>query len=114
MDILEPVTHAEPTPNVPVASEQTGMAGDIHAVQLQGFFGIANPDTAESTNLSEITRMLEGNSKDAVDFLWEIKNVENRIGTPPLGVSRLQHIFNFIKIDSQIKGLEKEKNLYVG
>ena len=113
MDILDPVIHPEPTPDAPIATEQTGMSGDIHAVKLQGFFGIANPDTAESTNLSEITRMLDGNSKDAVDFLWEIKNVENRIGTPPLGVSRRQHIFNFIKINSQIKGLEKERDLYV-
>ena len=68
-------------------------------------------NTQESKNLSEIARML--GTGDDVDLLWEIKSLENRIGTPPLGMSRLQHVYNFMRINSQITSLERERDLYV-
>jgi len=82
-------------------------------MKLEGFFGIQNPNGEEQKALGEITRLLDGNNMDVVDFLWEIKHTENRIGTPPLGTSRLQHVYNFIKINAQITDLERERDLYV-
>jgi len=113
MDKIEPVAQPEPMADIPQSAEQTGIGMDIHAMKLEGFFGIQNPSSEEQKSLSEMTRLLNGNNMDVVDFLWEVKNVENRIGTPPLGMSRLQHTYNFIKINSQILDLEKERNLYV-
>ena len=114
MDKLEPIAQPEPMPDIAPSAELAGHGADIVGMKLQGYFGTQNPSGEEQKSLDEITRLLDGNSKDTVDFLWEIKNVENRIGTPPLGMSRLQHVYNFIKINSQILKLERERDLYVG
>ena len=112
MDKIEPIAPVEARPDNAIATENTGASGNINDTQLQGFFGIQTPNNGEQKTLDEITRLLDGNSMDSVDFLWTIKNTENRIGTPPLGTSRLQHVYNFIKINSQIVDLERERDLY--
>ena len=73
---------------------------------------IYNPDGTQEKNLSEIVRIMGGDSTDPVDFLMNVKNIENRIGAPPLGVSRLQHVYNFIRIEGQIGALRKEQLAY--
>ena len=114
MDTIQPIAPQEARPDNAEASILTGQGGDIHAMKLEGYFGIQNPSGVEAKALGEITRLLDGNALDVVDFLWEIKHTENRIGTPPFGVSRLQHVYNFISINSQINKLERERDLYGG
>lgn len=111
-DIIEPIAPREPTPETAPATELTNQATDLSMMKLEGFFGVQNPNTQDSKALSEISRMI--GVRDDVDMLWEIKHIENRIGTPPIGMTRLQHVYNFISINSQIQGLEKERDLYVG
>ncbi len=110
-DVIEPIAAPEPRPDNLAASELAGKSFDITEMKMKGYFGANNPTTEESKFLSEIARNL--GTGDDVDLLWEIKNLENRIGTPPLGMSRLQHVYNFMRINSQIQGLERERDLYV-
>jgi hypothetical protein len=109
-NIAEPV---EKAPEIAPKDEMTGKAIEFQAMKVQSFFGVTEPTPAEAKILSEIVRVLGGDTKEPGDLLWEIKNIESRIGTPPLGMSRLQHVYNFLSINSQIAKLEKERNAYL-
>ena len=112
MDIIEPVAPPAPKPERSNPSEPQGNVPSVARIKAQEFFGVQTPNQVESDILNDMVRLLDGDNKDPIDFLWEIKNLENRIGTPPLGVSRMQHIHNFVKLNSQINKLERERDLY--
>jgi hypothetical protein len=118
MERLENISAPTPVP-VEISSDQslkdelTGKAIELQAMKVQSFFGLEQPTQAESKSMSEIIRILDGQNKEVADLLWEIKNLESRIGTPPLGMSRLQHVYNFLAINSQIKKLEKERDAFL-
>lgn len=90
----------------------TGRAEDLTFLQLKDFFGVEGTDSRET--ILDIARLVDGGKGlDIVDIMWEIKNLEGRIGAPPLGMSRLQHLYNFVKIDSQISKLRKQQEAYM-
>lgn len=102
---VAPITQETSTPD-----EMTGKLAEISRIQLQGFFGLNDATPAESKMLSEITNMI---GKQDAELLWEIRNIENRIGVPPIGMSRLQHVYNFFTISNQIKKLESQRDAYM-
>ena len=111
-DRIQPTTPAPAKPDNPVPSEVSGRDISLARMKLDGYFGIQSPTTQDDKSLSEIVRILDGDKIDPVDFLWQLKSIEDRIGTPPLGVSRLQHVYNFIRIGAQIGELRKEQAAY--
>ena len=111
MEVIKPVeVESKPEYNNPEATE--GSTPSVAKIKLESFFGLHNPNQIEADSLSEIVRILDGDNKDPIDFLWEIKQIESRIGTPPLGVSRIQHLRNFISIHSQMNRLQKQLDVY--
>lgn len=91
--------------------ELSGKLAEVSKIQIQSFFGLTEMSPAESKMLSEMSTLLDG--KQDADLLWEIRNIENRIGTPPLGMSRLQHVYNYLTIQKQITQLESKRNAYL-
>lgn len=112
MEIIEPNTAPEQKPDTPAPTSLQDQAADIEMMKLERYFGLANPSSEEAKFLNELRHIYQ--NPDIVEMLWEIKQTENRIGTPPLGMSRLQHLYNFSKINHQIKQLERERDLYGG
>ena len=91
--------------------ELSGKLAEVSKIQIQSFFGLNEMTPAESKMLSEMSTLL-GDKQDA-DLLWEIRNIENRIGAPQLGMSRLQHVYNYLTIQKQITQLESKRNAYL-
>lgn len=110
--IIRPqVQESLPSTDVPAPDELAGKLAEISKIQIQSFFGINEMSPAESKMLSEMSTLMEG--KQDADLLWEIRNIENRIGTPPLGMSRLQHVYNYLTIQRQINQLEHKRNAFL-
>jgi hypothetical protein len=91
--------------------ELAGKLAEVSKIQIQGFFGLNDLSPAESKMLSEMSTLFNG--KQDADLLWEIRNIENRIGTPPLGMSRLQHVYNYLNIQKQITQLESKRDAFL-
>lgn len=90
--------------------ELAGKLTELSKMQLQGFFGLTDMSPAEAKMLGELDTII---GKQDAELLWEIRNIENRIGTPPLGMSRLQHVYNYLTIQKQITQLESRRNAYL-
>jgi len=91
--------------------ELSGKLAEIGKIQIQGFFGLTEMSPAESKMLDEMSMLMDG--KQDAELLWEIRNIENRIGAPQLGMSRLQHVYNYLTIQRQINQLEHKRNAYL-
>lgn len=109
MDVIEPTAPKEPQ-DLPTGSINNGF--DPVEYKIESYFRLQNLDTKDKEMVRELKSMFGGDEVDIVDLLWGIKNVENRIGTPQIGISRLQHVYNFAKLNHQIQSLEKERDLY--
>ena len=110
MDTLEPRETKEVV-DAPAQSEHVGSSTDTLDLKLSGYFNIPYPTGSEKQILAEMKQIFGGG--DETEVLWNIKNVENRVGNPPVGTSRLQHVYNFAKLNSQIGELEKQRDIYV-
>ena len=106
--VIAPIAPTEP--NDGTASYDGGITGkDINYLQLQNFFGVDSPDGGEIDTMNDIYGMLEGSSETFTDMLLTIRNIEMKMGAPTLGVSRISHLHQYLKIDATITNLEKQK-----
>ena len=107
--VIAPIAPKEPTDST--ASYDGGITGgkDINYLQLQNFFGVEAPDGSEIDTMNDIYSMLEGSSETFTDMLLAIRNIEMKMGAPNLGVSRISHLHQYLKIDATISNLEKQK-----
>lgn len=76
--------------------------------QIQSFFGITNADSTQRQMLNEIYEALRTDDNTEAGMLWKIKQVESRIGLPPLGVNRVTHLHGFLKLQRQLNTLEAQ------
>jgi hypothetical protein len=111
---METLQHIEPVKSevqdIQAPDAVTTHTEDIAYLQLKGFFGV---ETGNQDTIRQIYDFIDGGRNlDIASIMWEIKNLESRIGVPPLGMSRLQHLTNYIKIESQIRSLQKQQLAY--
>lgn len=112
---MERLINNPPTETVITDVEQAeilaGKLAEVSKIQLQGFFGLSDLAPSEAKMLSELSTLFDG--KQDAELLWEIRNIENRIGTPPFGMGRLQHLYNYMSIQRQINQLEHKRNAFL-
>lgn len=62
--------------------------------------------------LSEIADFFREEGKDLLqaDLLWKLRSLENRLGVPSLGEKRIDKIYRYIKLQSQIDSLSKQRD----
>jgi hypothetical protein len=109
---METLQREQEKPDIDVAAP-TELTGNVHVefIQLRDFLGA---DEADKNVVTDIYKMIDGGrGLDITDILWGINNVESKIGTPPLGVSRIQHLYNYLMIEEQINGLRKKQMAYM-
>lgn len=110
MDVIEP---KQPSESIEHAGPQgEGRSVDVASQQLAGYFSINNPSGTDAEQIAEIGRILGFSMENPAQLLWQMRNLESRIGAPQLGMSRLQHVYNYIKLDSQIRDLENLRASY--
>lgn len=113
MDIIEPVEQKEipdtPTPDTNLLPSESPMFASI-----QGLFGIQSPSSQEKDMLNTIYEALRTDDNTEASMLWKIKQVESRIGLPPIGVSRLTHLFNYIRMSSHLAKAQAQFNQSYG
>ena len=91
-----------------VRAEPSGASVDVFPVPLQGYLNIDRPTTEEAQQLKEIWDFIDGEGE--ADKLYRIQQLENRLGSPALGQTRLDKLYEYAKITRQIDTLEKMRD----
>lgn len=110
------VTASVEAPDAPKTDDQGADASmsTLGVELLYKPFGLEATEVTdkEKDKLLFIRKVLDVTSEDAEA---KLNNVEKRIGSPRMGVSRVDHVYNYLKVLSQAKKLEnKLKALEVG
>lgn len=91
----------------PKTAESSGAVGVDNPVpvQLQSFFHISSPSAEEAKQLEEVWDFFDGKSE--VERLYQVKQLENRLGAPNIGETRFSKVYEYVKLTRQIKDMEK-------
>lgn len=101
--------------NENITGKPTGEPDFVSMMKLRDFFGIDTPSSKELDNLNNIYSFFnQRDVKSLNDVFREIIKVEQKIGSSPIGISRTRHIWNYLKVLSQIQEYEGLKTSYEG
>lgn len=96
-----------------VTGDKVSVNDPLALIELQQYFEIKNPNNTEHDNFKTLISLFEDMGYENIgDVLTEIQIIELQIGSGPFGMSRMQHLINYLKIDRQISRLENIKKLY--
>lgn len=102
----EPTTQSDP---------EFDVLNDPDTVSLFGFFNTDDQDKVNPKYMDKLNLIKEyaaEGSKDRADMLWKIKSVMNELGEPPFGKNNLDYLYEYIKLKSQAKSIQKEIEAY--
>ena len=80
---------------------------------LQGYFGLDHATTADRAQLQAVWDYFAAESDNEADILYKLRQMENRLAQPPLGVSRLSHLNDYIHVLSNVRLAERAQDQYL-
>jgi hypothetical protein len=100
--------------NTDIGEESPRYVKDEHSpdvVSVLSYFGLADKGI-EKNDLGmviDVTKMAKRRTSQGTrpEILMLLQDYSLRLGTPPLGMSKLRHLYNFLRLDTEIK--EKER-----
>ena len=81
------------------------------------YLNVKMDDIAEYSQLKNRISLIRdwakqnANSEDNTDVLWAVRTLENRLGTPPAGEKRINHLYKWIRLDQDRQRIEKEQKI---
>lgn len=102
------ISPRNPTLNIPISYE--GIPVDLMNYFDQGFDNMTQRSTKQ---LGEIYVLLKDDFNNMGDLLYEVKQIERRLGPAPLSETRYGRVWNWLKVSNRIKKLEKERQAFV-
>lgn len=108
------VRPARPPSNIaapPVQTQSiTPMVNGVPIDLIEYFnIDIRNIENRDNEQLSEIYRLLKSDSETDADMLLKIGEIEQKIGMPAFNETRYGRIWSYLKINSRINEMEKQK-----
>lgn len=89
-------------------SESTGVIQEF--TPLSGMMDINEPSKEESEKLSTVWDYFKGENKSNAEILYAIKSLENRMQAPSLNESRLNKVYQWVRVRKDIESNEKLLN----
>jgi hypothetical protein len=108
---------APSTAPMPVSTDTPSLTGfsnfqfDGVDISLYNFFDIdlGHADDTQKSRLKDIYDWAMSENKTLGDGMLRIRSLETRLGQPPIGMSRINKLWNFIKIEHQMSDLRKRQ-----
>jgi hypothetical protein len=103
------------TLETPELDNKDGLFNDPDTVSLFGFFNTEDQDKVNPKYLEKLDAIKEyakEGAKDRADMLWNIKQVRSELGEPPFGKPTIDYLYEYIKLKSQAKAINKEIEAY--
>lgn len=78
--------------------------------EIKDYFNLESPTDAQKEKFGAIWEYFAEESKSVGDLMFKMRNLENRLGSPEIGESRLQKMYNYIRISADIKDKELRRD----
>jgi len=94
--------------DVEVKQQVTGEPQDFQP--LAGMMDIGEPSKEDSGKLSTVWEYFKGEGKSNAEILYAIKSLENRMSAPGLNETRLNKLYQWVRVRKEIESNEKLLN----
>ena len=101
------------TPLAAPAAPDSGFNTDnIHPIARALGIESFNLTNGDNQQLTEIYDFLRGDTPEMtqLELLSKLRTLEQQLGIPSLGERRLDKVHRYVKIQSQIRGLERQRD----
>lgn len=88
--------------------DQTGTPQDF--LPLSGMMDISEPGKEDSEKLSTVWDYFKADGKSNAEILYAIKSLENRMASPTLNETRLNKVYQWVRVRKDIESNEKLLN----
>lgn len=105
---VTPKGEASSEPTRPVPPQQ-------HISPIAGFLGVADQSNKDTEHLNYIYGELRGDSREfnEGDALHKLRSIEQRLGAPALGETRLGKVYNYFRAQENVRKAEKIRDAYL-
>jgi len=110
-DVVDPNSEAERSELIPTQNWET----DPMFYELANYLNVDSKDYgAMADKVSVITEwaIRESNSNKSEDLMHTIRGLEEKLQPPEWGVKRINHIYNFLRMESQYSAHKKALGAY--
>lgn len=89
-----------------------GVSGNVTVPYpaLKDYFGVDDVSDAQKAKFETIWKHFSDEADSVGDLMYKLRQLENRLGSPAIGESRLTRIYSYVKISAQIKDAEKQRD----
>jgi hypothetical protein len=77
---------------------------------LKDYFNVDEVTDGQKDKFEVIWKYFGDEADGVGDLLYKMRQLENRLGSPAIGESRLTKMYNYVKISAQIKDAEKQRD----
>jgi hypothetical protein len=111
-DVSAPLKSEEiaPSLNDLEPSKGVSVSTDIAYPALQDHFGIDKPTKEITEKLEKIWEFFGDESESIGDLMYKLRTQESRLGSPAIGQSRLNKVYQYVTISQRIKSDEKTRD----
>lgn len=78
--------------------------------QLTDYFNFESATDAQKDKIATIFEYFADESKSLGDLMYKMRILESRLGSPAVGESRLQKMYNYVRITNDIKDKEHQRD----
>lgn len=78
--------------------------------QLTEYFNVESPSDAQKDKIATIFEYFADEANSLGDLMYKMRILESRLGSPAIGESRLQKMYNYVRITNDIKDKEKQRD----
>lgn len=108
------VRPARPPSNIaaaPVSTQSITPSINGVPISLIDYFNIdiRNIESRDNNQLAEVYKLLKSDSETDGDVLLKIGEIERKLGSPAYNETRYGRIWSYLKINSRINEMEKQK-----
>lgn len=108
MDIQVENVPVDPTKAAPVTAVET--TSPVEHLSIASRFNIDTPTKEEDAKLSTIWSYVkqQGSERSIPDIIWDVINLEQTIGSPRLGETRLDKLYRYVNLRIQESRIQSE------
>jgi len=117
-EIVAALTKARQDREMPVTELKMGENAheDNSYIELYSFLGADDSDKANdkyNNKLKEVYEFAKEKDQDKAELLWKIRSIEQKLSEPPIGMSRIDHLYNYVKAQKAAESAMKEAEVYL-
>lgn len=109
-DLAQELIVTDMEPEAPAATKNVPVTDEVASPILKDYFNMDNVSDRSASRFKDIVAYFGDKPEGAGEMMYMLRQLENRLGQPRVGESRLDVVHRYVKITNGINDSEKERD----